>query len=526
MIDEERLRILTEGAKYDVSCSSSGSRRSNAAGGTGNAAIGGICHSFTADGRCLSLLKILMTNDCAFDCKYCPNRRSADVPRAALSPEEICELTLDFYRRNYIEGLFLSSAVYKTPDYTMELLLRTAQLLRGRYRFNGYLHLKGIPHADPLLTERAALLADRMSYNLELPGEESLKRLAPQKTKRSLLAPMKQLAEGKKAFLSERAAALRGGGLKSLSGGGSENGGGIGGNNGKIVGIATSGKTQAAEGQLTAFTSPLPAALSSYRANKRPLYLPAGQTTQMIVGASPEKDGRILRLSHALYNNFSMKRVYFSAYLPVVADPLLPSAGEKLLREHRLYQADWLMRFYGFSPEELADENENLPVEYDPKCAWAVKHMHLFPVEVNRADLASLLRVPGIGVRSANRIIAARRHTKLQFEHLKKMRVVLKRARHFITCDGRFYGEENEEKIKAALSASETSDNAVQLSLFSNAALIKSAPENNGFLPDAAKGSGGADFSGARLDLPADETQIKIHLSSAAIRRSVLTGEI
>ena len=220
-----------------------------------------------------------------------------------------------------------------------------------------------------------------------------------------------------------------------------------------------------------------------------------------------------------------MKRVYFSAYLPVVADPLLPSVGEKLLREHRLYQADWLMRFYGFSPEELADENENLPVEYDPKCAWAVKHMHLFPVEINRADLSSLLRVPGIGVRSANRIIAARRHTNLQFEHLKKMRVVLKRARHFITCDGKFYGEENEEKLKAALTASETSDTAVQLSLFSNAALIKSAPETNGSFLHATKRIG-AEFSGARLDLPADETQKKIYLSSAEIRRSVLTGEL
>ena len=526
MVDEDRLRILTEGAKYDVSCSSSGSHRKNAAGGTGNAAIGGICHSFTADGRCLSLLKILMTNECAFDCKYCPNRRGADVPRAVLSPEEICELTLDFYRRNYIEGLFLSSAVYKTPNYTMELLLRTAQLLRGRYRFNGYLHLKGIPHADPLLIQRAALLADRMSYNLELPGEESLKRLAPQKTKQSLLAPMKQLADGKKAFLSERTAALKGSGLKRLSEGIGENGGESGKNNGKIAVIAKRGDNQtAAEGQLSSFTSPLPAALSPLRANKRPLFLPAGQTTQMIVGASPEKDGRILRLSESLYRKFSLRRVYFSAYLPVVADPMLPSVGEKLLREHRLYQADWLMRFYGFFPEELADENENLPVEYDPKCAWALKNLQLFPVEVNRADLSSLLRVPGIGVRSANRIIAARRHTKLQFEHLKKMRVVLKRARHFITCNGRFYGEENEEKVKAALTASETSDNAVQLSLFSNAALIKSAPETNGFLLDAAK-RGGADFSGVRLDLPADETQEKLRLSSAEIRRSVLPGEI
>ncbi|MGN1062331.1 MAG: putative DNA modification/repair radical SAM protein, partial [Candidatus Scatosoma sp.] len=517
--------------KYDVSCSSSGSRRKNAAGETGNAAIGGICHSFTADGRCLSLLKILMTNDCAFDCKYCPNRRGADVPRAVLSPEEICELTLDFYRRNYIEGLFLSSAVYKTPDYTMELLVRTAELLRGRYRFNGYVHLKGIPRADPLLVERAARLADRMSYNLELPGEESLKRLAPQKSKQSLLAPMKQLAEGKKAFLSERAA-LTGGVRRRLRGVGYGDDGEISENNGNIPVIAPprAGQREGEE-RLAPFSSPLPAALSPLRADKRPMYLPAGQTTQMIVGASPEKDGRILRLSQALYSKFSMKRVYFSAYLPVVADPLLPSVGEKLLREHRLYQADWLMRFYGFTPEELADENENLPVEYDPKCAWAIKHLNLFPVEINRADLATLLRVPGIGVRSANKIVAARRHTKLQYEHLKKMRVVLKRARHFITCNGKFYGEEKEDNVKALLSAAETSDGAEQLSLFSDNASIKSITKNGGFRNAAPSLAGAtatyaADFTGARLDLLPDETQKKINLSTPEIRRSVLTGEI
>ncbi|MGN1052791.1 MAG: putative DNA modification/repair radical SAM protein [Candidatus Scatosoma sp.] len=531
MTDEQRLKILTEGAKYDVSCSSSGSRRKNAAGETGNAAIGGICHSFTADGRCLSLLKILMTNDCAFDCKYCPNRRSADVPRAVLSPEEICELTLDFYRRNYIEGLFLSSAVYKTPDYTMELLVRTAELLRGEYRFNGYVHLKGIPRADPLLVERAARLADRMSYNLELPGEESLKRLAPQKSKQSLLAPMKQLAEGKKAFLSERAA-LKGVNRRLLRGVINKNDGGIGESNGNLSVITPRRAGQSAcEGQLPPLSSPLPEALSPLRAGKRPLYLPAGQTTQMIVGASPEKDGRILRLSQALYNKFSMKRVYFSAYLPVVADPLLPSVGEKLLREHRLYQADWLMRFYGFTPEELADENENLPVEYDPKCAWAIKHLNLFPVEVNRADLAALLRVPGIGVRSANKIVAARRHTKLEYEHLKKMRVVLKRARHFITCNGKFYGEEKEDNVKALLSAADTIDGAEQLSLFSNDAFIKSFAKTGrvqNAVPAAANGAanGVADFTGARLDLPPDETQKKINLSTPEIRRSVLTGEI
>lgn len=492
MIEEERLKILTEGAKYDVSCSSSGSRRKNEPGGIGNAAFGGICHSFAADGRCISLLKILMTNDCVYDCKYCPNRRSADVPRAVLTPEEICELTVGFYRRNYIEGLFLSSAVYKNPDYTMELLIETAELLRKKYRFNGYVHLKGIPKADPLLVEKAARLADRMSYNLELPGEESLKKLAPQKTKKSLLLPMGQLAQGKKAFSQDRKF------LKSAD---------------AAPRLLTAAGLQKAQSE----TAP-----AIFRAAKRPLYLPAGQTTQMIVGASPERDGKILRLSNALYRKFSMRRVYFSAYLPVVNDPLLPQNGEKLLREHRLYQADWLMRYYGFTPEEIADEDENLPVEYDPKCAWAIRHPEYFPVEVNRADLAALLRVPGIGVRSANKIVAARRHAKLTYEDLKKMRVVLKRARHFITACGKFYGEEKQERVKALLSAAETADGAKQLSLFSNDGLIKSPP---------ARGEEQApyallNFTGARTDLPPDEIEKKLQLSTPEIRRSVLTGEL
>ena len=515
MIDEERLKILTEGAKYDVSCSSSGSRRKNIDGGVGNAAFGGICHSFTSDGRCLSLLKILMTNDCVYDCKYCPNRHSADVPRAILTPEEICLLTINFYRRNYIEGLFLSSAVYKNPDYTMELLVQTAELLRTKYRFNGYIHLKGIPRADPLLVDRAARLADRMSYNLELPGEESLKKLAPQKTKKSLLAPMGQLFEGKKRYRFENSALK-----KTLS---------------AAEDVAPVSLLSAQSGN-SSFLSPMPASIAPFREKKRPLYLPAGQTTQMIVGASPEKDGKILRLSRALYNKFSMKRVYFSAYLPVVNDPLLPEVGEKLLREHRLYQADWLMRYYGFSPEEIADEDENLPAEYDPKCAWAVKHLDLFPVEINRADLASLLRVPGIGVRSANKIIAARRHAALEYEHLKKMRVVLKRARHFITCNGKFYGEEKEERIKALLSAAETADGAQQLSLFSDDSLIRSLPKSTlsaaGLSLSENTANSSADlagisrFSGQRDDLVKDETQKKINLSTPEIRRSVLTGEI
>lgn len=415
MIDEYRLKILTDGAKYDVSCSSSGSKRANTADGIGNAAFGGICHSFTQDGRCISLLKLLMSNDCVFDCKYCPNRRGADVPRATVTPEEICELTMSFYRRNYIEGLFLSSAVFKNPDYTMELLVKTVELLRKKYKFNGYIHLKGIPHANPVMTEKAAKLVDRMSYNVELPAEESLKLLAPQKTKESIFKPMSSLALQKQEYALERK-------LKT--------------------GVALKkgvGK-----------------------------FLPAGQTTQMIVGASPETDGQILRLTEFMYRKYELKRVYYSAYLPVVQDPLLPNETTGLLREHRLYQADWLMRFYGFDSSEILPVSENLATEYDPKCAWALRNLQLFPVEVNRANVEQLLRVPGIGAKGAYKIIAARKHATLSFDDLKKMRIVLKRARHFITANGKFYGEKKEELIKTRLILAERADSAEQLSLFAN----------------------------------------------------------
>ncbi len=418
MLDERRLKILTDGAKYDVSCSSSGSRRKNTEDGLGNAAFGGICHSFTQDGRCISLLKILMSNDCVFDCKYCPNRRSADVPRASLTPEEICELTVGFYRRNYIEGLFLSSAVENNPDYTMERLLKTVLLLRTVYKFNGYIHLKGIPRADKTLTDRAAKLVDRMSYNVELPSEESLKLLAPQKTKKSIFTPMQELTAGREQYLAER---KKGADRYAMRGFGR--------------------------------------------------YLPAGQTTQMIVGASPEADGRILRLTQAMYRSFDLKRVYYSAYIPVVKDPLLPDKTTGLLREHRLYQADWLLRFYGFTTEEILGENENLPMEYDPKCAWALKNMHYFPVEVNRASVEELLRVPGIGARGAYKIVSARKHATLTFEHLQKMRIVLKRAKHFLTCDGKFYGSDEPERVKFSLMLAERNEQTSQPSLFDGLAL-------------------------------------------------------
>ncbi len=411
MISEERLRILTESAKYDVSCSSSGSARKNA-GGMGNGYVAGCCHSFTPDGRCISLLKILMSNDCAFDCKYCMSRRSSDVPRASASPEEICELVIDFYKRNYIEGLFLSSAVHVSPNHTMEQLLLTVKKLRTEYGFHGYIHLKGIPKADPMLAFEAAKYADRMSYNIELPSERSLKLLAPQKSRESLLAPMRALSERRTAFKEEK---------------------------------------------------------------RRGYFLPAGQTTQMIVGASPEPDGQILRLSQALYRANGLKRVYFSSYIPVVRDSLLPDRPAAAIREHRLYQADWLLRFYGFSAEEIAAESENLSLDVDPKCAWALKNMHLFPVEVNRAPLEVLLRVPGIGAQSAYKIMQARRYTQLTFADLKRMRVVLKRARHFITAGGKFYGEKREQMVRGLLAAGENSANAVQLSMFSEMEAARSA---------------------------------------------------
>lgn len=413
MLDAERLAILTESAKYDVSCSSSGSKRANKQGGLGNASVGGICHSFTPDGRCISLLKILMSNACLYDCEYCPNRRSSDVKRASVTPDEICELTINFYKRNYIEGLFLSSAVFDTPDRTMELLCETVIKLRKAYNFNGYIHLKGIPHADDALVMRAAKFVDRMSFNVELPSEKSLKLLAPQKTRESLLLPMKKLST---ALAYDKENKVR---------------------NGRVI--------------------------------------PAGQTTQMIIGASPESDGQILRLTEALYRRMGLKRVYYSSYIPVVESPKLPTIGAGLLREHRLYQADWLIRFYGFDVSEICGEGENLTPDYDPKCAWALRNMQLFPVEINTAPLEMLLRVPGIGARGAYRIINARRYGALDFDNLAKMRIILKRAKHFITCKGKFYGSESGNAVKAALMLDGIKETREQLSMFSTTDVALSA---------------------------------------------------
>lgn len=404
MIDEKKLVILTEGAKYDVSCSSSGSKRKNKFGETGNACFSGICHSFTQDGRCISLLKILLSNDCVYDCKYCVNRRSNDVARATVTPDEICELTMAFYKRNYIEGLFLSSAIVKSPDHTMEMLYLTAYKLRKVYSFNGYIHLKGIPNADKTLIQAAGLLADRMSFNLELPSEESLKLLAPQKSKTAILAPMKMLSHDR-YFLSPDV--------------------------------------------------------------RRKDFLPAGQTTQIIIGASPESDAHILKLTEGLYSAYKMKRVYYSSYIPANFDTsLLPVVAAPKIREHRLYQADWLLRFYGFTADEITENSGNLSLEHDPKCAWALRHMEFFPVEINSAPIERLLRVPGIGVKTASRILLARKNTKLGFDDLKRLRVVMKRAVHFITCGGKFIGSRNEYALAGLLAARESYGDAEQLSIF------------------------------------------------------------
>lgn len=405
MFDEifRKLNILADAAKYDVSCSSSGSGRKAQKGCLGNAEYCGICHSFTTDGRCISLLKTLMSNDCCYDCAYCMNRRGSDTERASFTPKELCELVINFYKRNYIEGLFLSSAVEKSPAQTMQKLVDTVEMLRKDYCFNGYIHLKGIPSAPEELIMKGAALADRMSFNIELPTEQSLKLLAPQKSRQALVLPMKKLAE---AYICQ---------------------------------------------------------------GRKKLLIPAGQTTQMIIGASPESDGQIIRLTQALYNKFRLKRVYYSAYTPVnKVNPLLPVLPAKLLREHRLYQADWLLRFYGFTADELIPLNENFSEEFDPKCWWAMKNYHLFPVEINKAPLEMLLRVPGIGAVSAYKITNARRYGSLNFEDLKKMRVSLKRAVHFITCGGKFLGvDRSVEMIKGAL-LSAPYEKTQQLWLFDN----------------------------------------------------------
>ena len=378
----EKLMILTDAAKYDVACTSSGTSRQGDGTGMGSCEKAGICHSFSADGRCISLLKILFTNECIYDCKYCINRRTNDVERTSFTPDEICTLTMEFYRRNYIEGLFLSSGILISPDYTMELIYGALYKLRTQYRFQGYIHVKAIPGADPDLIRRIGFLSDRMSVNLELPTAEGLRRLAPHKTRKKILAPMRLVQNGRQENKQE---------------------------------------------------------LQLYR--NAPRFVPAGQSTQMIIGATPETDYQILQVAESLYKNFDLKRVFYSAFVHVNEDKDLPARtgdGPPLLREHRLYQADWLLRYYHFQAEELLSEQEpNFNILFDPKCNWALKHLEWFPVEINRADYRTLLRVPGIGYKSAQRIVKARRLGILDFPDIKKMGVVLKRAQYFITCGGR-----------------------------------------------------------------------------------------
>ena len=416
----EKLQILTDAAKYDVACTSSGVERKGDGTGIGNCSKAGICHSFSADGRCISLLKILFTNECIYDCKYCVNRSSNDVIRTSFTPDEICTLTMEFFRRNYIEGLFLSSGILKNPNYTMELIYAALYKLRHVCNFQGYIHVKAIPGADPILIQKVGFLADRMSVNLELPTAESLRLLAPHKSRKNILAPMRLVQEKSKENRQE----------------------------------------------LTLYKS-------------APRFVPAGQSTQMIIGASPETDYQILRVAESLYQKFGLKRVFYSAFVAVNEDKALPartSDGPPLLREHRLYQADWLLRYYKFEANELLNEkNPNFNIFLDPKCNWALNHLEYFPVEVNRASYDVLLRVPGIGYKSAGRIVKARRFGSLGFEDLRKMGVVLKRALYFITCSGKMmyktkieedYITRNLLNTKERLPDSVAGMNYQQLSLF------------------------------------------------------------
>lgn len=376
----EKLNILADAAKYDVSCASSGSKRKNENKGLGNAS-NGICHSYTEDGRCVSLLKILLTNHCIFDCAYCVSRKSNDIKRAAFTVQEVVDLTINFYRRNYIEGLFLSSGIFKDADYTMERLVLIAKKLRTEHKFNGYIHLKSIPGASDELMHEAGLYADRLSVNLEMPTEAGLKLLAPDKNRQDMIDPMQYLKneiilhkEEKKLF------------------------------------------------------------------KKTPLFAPAGQSTQVIIGATPETDQQVLQSANYFYKNFNLKRVYYSGYVPVLSDSRLPALNTTvpMVRENRLYQADWLMRFYGFNVNEIVDNTQPLlDIDIDPKLSWAIRNMHVFPIDINKADLQLILRVPGIGVQSAQKIVSARRHAHLNWEQVKKLGVAVNRAQYFITCKSR-----------------------------------------------------------------------------------------
>lgn len=429
----EKLNILSDAAKYDVACTSSGTKRSGDGTGMGNCEQSGICHSFSADGRCISLLKILFTNECIYDCKYCINRRSNDVERTSFTPDEVCTLTMEFYRRNYIEGLFLSSGILKSPDYTMELIYAALYKLRKECNFQGYIHVKAIPGADQRIIQRVGFLADRMSVNLELPTAEGLRLLAPHKTRKNILAPMRLVQNRMLENKNE---------------------------------------------------------LALYR--NAPRFVPAGQSTQMIIGATPETDYQIIQVAESLYKKFELKRVFYSAFVHVNDDKNLPARtdeGPPMLREHRLYQADWLLRYYHFDADELlSEDNPNFNVLFDPKCNWALKHLEQFPVEINKADYNMLLRVPGLGYKSAGKIVKARRLGTLQFQDLKKMGVVLKRALYFITCNGKMmyqtkldedYITRNLLSVKEKLPEGVADMGYKQLSLFDDVRFRENFYENN-----------------------------------------------
>ncbi|MDD5937070.1 MAG: putative DNA modification/repair radical SAM protein [Clostridiales bacterium] len=500
MTIEQKLSILADAAKYDVACTSSGVDRKGKEGMIGNAVAGGLCHAFAADGRCISLLKILFTNECIYDCKYCINRTSNDVPRTTFTPEEVCSLTMEFYRRNYIEGLFLSSGIIHTPNYTMELIGRTLQMLRTQYHFNGYIHCKAIPGADPELVEMVGWYADRMSVNLELPTADGLKQLAPHKNRKHILSPIRQIQSGIEE--SQQSFGMMGGNKgrywhtrrqiegKSIQQKRLEDAQN---NISQKQSLLQNPKFQKSdeirkkiltgweeEDTSKALTNTTRALTRYNQFGGKRGFVPAGQSTQMIIGATPETDYEILSVTEALYQKFDLKRVFYSAFIRVNEDSALPviPGGPPLLREHRLYQADWLLRYYGFDANELlTKERPNFNVFLDPKCNWAIGHLEQFPVEINKADYYTLLRVPGIGPKSAGRIVKARQTAKLRFEDLKKMGVVLKRAVYFITCNGQMmYSVKLEENyitnqmigIKERLPKNLASDGMTyeQLSLF------------------------------------------------------------
>lgn len=441
---EEKLAILSDAAKYDVACTSSGMQREGKAGSVGNSCASGICHSFSADGRCISLLKVLYTNECIFDCKYCTNRSSNDVLRTSFTPRELCELTMGFYKRNYIEGLFLSSGILHTPDYTMSQIVETLRMLRTEYKFRGYIHCKAIPGADPALVEEAGWYADRMSVNLELPTTDGLRALAPNKTRKNILLPMRQIQSGidesrevlgfrggnRSAFWFTQKAAQKAGIEERFRE--------------RIASKETKERSEPKNDKEAALPSAPGRDMFQLQMRSENFdgrgFAPAGQSTQMIIGATPETDLQLISVTEALYRKFDLKRVFYSAFVKVNDDSLLPDlpGGPPLLREHRLYQADWLMRFYGFRAEELLTQKRpNFSPVLDPKCDWAVNHLESFPVEVMSADYFLLLRVPGIGPKSAKRIVEARKSGSLSFEALKKIGVVLKRAQYFLTCRGK-----------------------------------------------------------------------------------------